>query len=820
MTLNAASAYSILGVMGHAIVSKAGCLTIAYEMEGPEPYSLDAISLDVRHRMLEQAFRHLPAGSYVHKQDVFLKAEWKPEGVYGTFLSEADARHFTGRGLLSHRCVLAFTFSGLQSLEKAYTTNPLSYREDLTSSDREKLSAFIDGVEGAVSVISNLPQTRCAEMDTVALQEYLVAYINGFPGYAGMVDLQFGQELYWGDARMGMFAVGDENYLPDELPVSTVDDSLPMANSQLSMALMEGLGVHLPYNHIYNQVYYFPGHDQLKGQLKERVVLFGQHRRFDKEIEFQHGKMEGLYQEVVTTQAMLCRAHFNVVVWDQDAGKLETARELVRERLRIKDIKFYQPTFEGAYNLFLGSVIGRETALHPSYLFITELRAALALWNHYSIFRGDAEGVYFNDRLYQAPLRKDVWDAGKRRMPARNAMVISGSGGGKSATMQQLLVQLVEQSYELIVVEFGNSFKAVSQLYPERSRHIDYDGTTPLGINPFRVKDPSKVGIEKIRTLANLVLKYWNVKDIRQDEQQTVSVIKSLQDYYRQVPGGHSFPDFYGFIRSDYEAIIQRQDIPREYFNRESFLHVCSQFLPGGIYENICAESQTFSSGFEGKNLVVFELTRIKKDPFLVSVIMTILFETIEAKILADRSIRGMIIFDEYAEAATLSDAITADEIHPTVAFCCQKLRKENGAVVTVIQTPAQLPRNQYTDGIIGNTHLLYVLPTTETVYDSIIETFHIKNPSQIALMKSISNNFSGQKPYSEIFMRFMDNYATVVRLEFSPEKFLAFQTDGETWQQLQLLYARTGSMETAIQTFLTEKNEKHLLTRHRADML
>ena len=45
--------------------------------------------------------------------------------------------------------------------------------------------------------------------------------------------------------------------------------------------------------------------------------------------------------------------------------------------------------------------------------------------------------------------------------------------------------------------------------------------------------------------------------------------------------------------------------------------------------------------------------------------------------------------------------------------------------------------------------------------------------------MKSMRNNFSGQRPYSECFMRLGEHYATVTRLEFSREKFLAFQTGG-----------------------------------------
>ena len=42
-----------------------------------------------------------------------------------------------------------------------------------------------------------------------------------------------------------------------------------------------------------------------------------------------------------------------------------------------------------------------------------------------------------------------------------------------------------------------------------------------------------------------------------------------------------------------------------------------------------------------------------------------------------------------------------------------------------------------------------------------------------------------------------MDSYATVVRLELSPEKLFAFQTDGEKWNKLQEIYKEAGSMET-----------------------
>ena len=55
-----------------------------------------------------------------------------------------------------------------------------------------------------------------------------------------------------------------------------------------------------------------------------------------------------------------------------------------------------------------------------------------------------------------------------------------------------------------------------------------------------------------------------------------------------------------------------------------------------------------------------------------------------------------------------------------------------------------------------------------------------------------------------------MENYATVVRLELSPEKLLAFQTDGEKWNRLQEIYNEVGSLETAIEQYKQVKRKDY----------
>ena len=266
-----------------------------------------------------------------------------------------------------------------------------------------------------------------------------------------------------------------------------------------------------------------------------------------------------------------------------DETILNRQTEQVKMIFTNAGFKYYIPSYEGLYNIFIGSIIGRENNLNPDYLFLSDLHSSLCMGINYSTFRSDKEGILFNERLYQTPIRKDVWDADKKRIPARNMIIVASTGGGKSVTSLNIIQQNIEQNYKQIVVEFGKSFYQLSQLYPDRSLHIDYDGSSPLGINPFYTagKQPDN---EKIKTLVNLVLKFWRSKAIMEDTKQVVSLTKIICRYYEDIPDGHCFPDFYRYVQREGKKLYERLNILPEYFDIDSFLHVCSEFMPGGFY--------------------------------------------------------------------------------------------------------------------------------------------------------------------------------------------------------------------------------------------
>ena len=151
-------AYSILDIVSESegqgvVLTRSGSICVSFELREPECYSLTPEDIDRRDGMFREAFKFLPDGTYVHKQDVFLKERYCPDIAGGSFLDRADARHFRGRLYVSHTCVMHFVLSGLKSLEKAYISSPLSYKENLHKEDLARLDEFLEGVDNAVGII-------------------------------------------------------------------------------------------------------------------------------------------------------------------------------------------------------------------------------------------------------------------------------------------------------------------------------------------------------------------------------------------------------------------------------------------------------------------------------------------------------------------------------------------------------------------------------------------------------------------------------------------------------------------------------------------
>ena len=90
------------------IISKDADITVAFEVELPELYTVTGAEYEAIHGCWCKAIKVLPYFCVVHKQDWFIKEKYKPELQKDdmSFLSRSFERHFNERPYLKHSCYL------------------------------------------------------------------------------------------------------------------------------------------------------------------------------------------------------------------------------------------------------------------------------------------------------------------------------------------------------------------------------------------------------------------------------------------------------------------------------------------------------------------------------------------------------------------------------------------------------------------------------------------------------------------------------------------------------------------------------------------
>ena len=103
--------FPLLAVEHGCIISKDADITVAFEVELPELYTVTGAEYEAVHGYWCKAIKVLPDYSVVHKQDWFIKEKYMPElqkdGM--SFLSRSFERHFNERPYLKHTCYLYLT---------------------------------------------------------------------------------------------------------------------------------------------------------------------------------------------------------------------------------------------------------------------------------------------------------------------------------------------------------------------------------------------------------------------------------------------------------------------------------------------------------------------------------------------------------------------------------------------------------------------------------------------------------------------------------------------------------------------------------------
>ena len=182
MRINLTQNYPIVDIQDNLVFANNGNLVLCYKADLPEVYSLSETDFEDLHGSWFQALKSLPAGTVIHKQDVYQKLAYSAERLPNTtFLEKATHQHFKGREYISHQTYLFFVWPKNRGLNKSKYVNPF---RGIPKAIPEKMTvaveSFTASVRDAIGFLNNsykLDFTPLKESEILLMTD---TYFNGF----------------------------------------------------------------------------------------------------------------------------------------------------------------------------------------------------------------------------------------------------------------------------------------------------------------------------------------------------------------------------------------------------------------------------------------------------------------------------------------------------------------------------------------------------------------------------------------------------------------------------------------------------------------
>ena len=798
--INLSAHHPIIDIQDHVVFANNGNVVLCYKVDNPEIYSLSEKDFEDMHGAWFQAFKSLPVSTIIHKQDIYKKALYDAKAIPNeSFLEKATYNYFKERNYLQHNCYLYFILPFNKALNASKFTNPFrKVEKGIHKKLDHSVNEFVTSVNDAISFINNSRKVSIIPINQEEILELTSSYFNGFnEGFD--TDIQLNKkDIEIGENYFDVLAVNSEGCFGDVIQSSKTNDKFTSDDFVFHQGFIDGLGLNLNENHIVNQIIYLDDKHKWRKLLEKKMEELNKSSNFGTQNKIILKKIEDIVSKInEDDSSRIIRGHLNIIFWIREERELSNIASKIKTEFKELDIVPYYPKGEERKNYFLNSYCCFTSNFSNEDLYVTDLKHALCLYINNTNYKSDASGIIFNDRQYNIPVLKDVWDEQKKRIKARNFAIFAPTGEGKSFLANNILRQYFEADVRLVVIDLGGSYSKFAKLYPDDHIILRYEQGKNLGINPFYISSLQDLTPERLEDLSVFILELLaSGKETTKAEEVA---IKKVLRYYYQYGGGasYSLESLYQFVDDKKDILIKELKIQDAYFNVYNFLHILSEYVGDGLYSFLFNVSEDQTYKIEDKRLIVFELDEVKDNKEILSVMLKLIKSAIQRTIWRNRSERGIILFDEFAKQLKFKNVLES------VEFYYQAIRKQNGAIGIILQSINQLPDNSTSASILENTQVVYSL-RNEKGYAELQKRLNLSS-HDLNQLKSIRNNLTGARKYTEMFIK-IGKESNVFRLEVPKEVYAAYLTDGKESEAIMAIYNKTGDMEEAINIFIKQQ--------------
>ena len=820
--------FPLLSVENGCIVSKDADLTVAFEVELPELYTVTADEYEAMHSSWIKAVKVLPEHSVVCKQDWFVKETYRPktDGGEQSFLTRSYELHFNERPYLNHKCYLFLTKTTRERSRRKSDFNTLcrGFLLPKEITDKDAAARFLEAVEQFERIMNDSGHIRLRRLETDE--------ITGTKERPGLVEKYFSLSLEdetavlqdiclkpgrmrIGDKRLCLHTLSDTEDLPGRLSTDMRYERMSTDRSDCRLSFAAPVGLLLSCNHIYSQYVFIDDAQEILQMMEKNSRNMLSLSKYSRSNAVNQEWTEMYLDEAHTKGVLPVRCHCNVIAWAEDAEEFRHIRNDTDSQLAMMECTPRYNTIDTPV-IYWAGIPGNAGDFPSEESFYTFLEQAVCLFAGETNYRSSPSpfGIRLADRQNGIPVHVDISDLPMKRgiITNRNKFILGPSGSGKSFFTNHLVRQYYEQGAHILLVDTGNSYQGLCRMIHDRTNgedgiYITYEEDNPISFNPFYTES-GKFDVEKRDSINTLILTLWKREDESPKRSEEVALSGAVNAYIRKISENRNirpdFNGFYEFVADDYRRMIEEKKVREKDFDIDGFLNVLEPFYRGGDYDFLLNSDKELD--LTGKRFIVFELDNISSNKVLLPVVTLIIMETFIAKMRRLKGIRKMILIEECWKA------LMSANMSEYIKYLFKTVRKYFGEAVVVTQEVDDIISSPIVkEAIINNSDCKILLDQRKYMnkFEHIQRLLGLTEKEKGQILSINQANHPGRF-YREVWIGLGGTCSAVYATEVSEEEYFTFTTEeSEKLEVQRIAGGPEGSLEGAIRRLAEKKREE-----------
>ncbi|MCF0059862.1 TraG family conjugative transposon ATPase [Dyadobacter chenwenxiniae] len=798
----------IMDIEHNCILSKQGDITVVFQADLPEIFTLSDHDYEAFHQTLVKALRVLPSHSIFHKQDWFVDSRYEPDFSKEdtSFLSRSSERHFNERPFLDHSCYIYIT---KKPANRKLSTSLLSNMIRPTLVPEETMDAKV--LQELLSCVGQFKHIM-EDSGFVKLRRLKDEELWSQPGRTGIIeqycylserespvikDLQFADGIQVGGQHCQLYTLADTEDLPSTCGSQIHFDRYSTDKTKFSVGYASSLGQLLSCNHIYNQYIFIDDGAKTLRKMETKRLRLQSLAAYSRKNAIALDATNAFLNEAISNQRLPVKAHFNMLVWTHNKEELNELNNKVSAALAQMEAVAKQET-TGAPQIFWAGIPGNAADFPMNETFDCFAEQASCFLNLETGYRSSISpvGIRLGDRLTGKPVHVDISDEPIQKgiCTNRNKFILGPSGSGKSFFTNHMVRSYYEQGSHIVLVDVGHSYKGLCELV--NGYYFTYQETNPIRFNPFYIAEGDALDTEKKESIKTLILALWKKDNEVFKRSEYVALSNALTMYYAEINSSGGFPcfnTFYEFLRDQFVNILSEDKVKDRDFDIGNLLYVLRPYYQGGEFDYLLNATENID--LLSERFIVFELDNIKDHPILFPVVTIIIMEVFISKMRKLKGIRKMILIEEAWKA------IAKEGMADYIKYLFKTVRKYLGEAIVVTQEVEDIISSPVVkQAIINNSDCKILLDQSkyQNKFDQIQELLGLTEKEK-TLILSVNKANDPLRKYKEVFISLGGTLSRVYRTEVSLEEYLCYTTE-ETEKIKVMDYARRfGSMQKGI---------------------